>query len=1362
MLGESKVASAAQVSGLSAIVLAPLLALLLGGERLPVVAPPAQPHAEAPEPLTGKDDEPASECAARFWEPFALLGGQTRAGSSGKDWSGVMKPRADGGYDIAVQDKRPGASVRSWDALRTATLKQLEKTLGQAPTIQIMIALLPDPLDSGLDYDFDIQLQALRLALESDIEDETGALRDRGHQRDRDWLPWDDRYGSAAQRVQSEACRRELPGVVLFRGTDPSSPSLRVLLVVGESPTAGPHYGALRRALKLAEDLTVADTKCDGSWAKECRINILGPTFSGSADVLRRAIDAHRQPLPEGSASKRSIQLVSATANGTGLTEKLRSEEARLDFQATTVPQAALECAFLEYVKDLGARAAPPNEVGVSTLDGVGILTESGTQFGTGGDGNHCALQSEIKLVFPLQVSDLQTEYERIDRATANPAMMRTTALDVSLVGRKRRDVETHQSTITKYAQDRALSNVLGQISREGIRWLGIRATDTADAIFLARKVRDVAPDVRLAFFVSDTLLLHPEYQRYLLGSLVLTPYPFLGADDFSPRATGLAETGTTHGHHHHAFESAGALGTFNAALALRDAKALNLREYVFANPDRREPFARRFLKGAPREVSHDEPLPIWTTAVGRSGLVPLRVQPAVDCEQTIYGGVQVPAALCTEPLGSDAQVSALRAFTAGSDQLLAVDPDVTPPRFWHFVLAILALIVLVDFVSQRKTILTLREPDGQTNTETSEEAFDHAFSTAQWHLYAFFRRLVLTIMSIHMAVIHCLAMAAYPSYEAWTLRCVFIVVAAMLLAWTALGLLRFARSVGALRRVTKLLHPGEPAGLMQRVWSRVMAWAHFRPARDQATTVHVSHAQLWFVFGLGTACASWLLLIFFLHLNDQSSGRAITLLGLRSLPLLNGVSPVMPILFCLLAGYVWALARCGRTQLLRGLSVMSPNDGVLDGVCTPIRHVLFPAKADGGFSSQERHLVNVLARPSGIGYVGPLFLIAVLPGVLFVLKRPSTLETGSSMLFSALWLVAAIIGVTLLQLVQYWRALDVLLKRVMTHPLGPAFGQILPTLHEPVDAQVSRLPNDVIRLVTCAQSFETLVILDRPEAIEVGIDVTPAEPVGGSARSSAMPAVETKHAIAPPASGDAGQALRAPPPPRVPKRHPFSDLEETNQALHASCEATLGALASKGPSEQARAQAKLGQQVIASARALMEMLLAARQGRARAVSMRGDTPLRPTSSQAANGQSAWLARVETYVASVVTLMLNRHVRQFRIFLYASTACALLLLAAISSYPFEPQRTLLTCIWVLMGAVVFTGLYVFVQLDRDPLLSHIAGHPETSGRLTVDPAFGLRVALWVVIPMLSVLAAQYPEIANHLAWSVEPFARALR
>ena len=105
-------------------------------------------------------------------------------------------------------------------------------------------------------------------------------------------------------------------------------------------------------------------------------------------------------------------------------------------------------------------------------------------------------------------------------------------------------------------------------------------------------------------------------------------------------------------------------------------------------------------------------------------------------------------------------------------------------------------------------------------------------------------------------------------------------------------------------------------------------------------------------------------------------------------------------------------------------------------------------------------------------------------------------------------------------------------------------------------------------------------------------------------------------------------------------------------------------------------------------------------------------------------------------------------------------SCTPLLLLAVSAYAFEPHRLLLTCIWVMVGANVALGLWVYVQMDKNSLISRISG--TTPGQLTWDAAPVVRVLTWVVLPLLSGAAAPYTDLANRVVVFVEPLTRALQ
>jgi hypothetical protein len=152
-------------------------------------------------------------------------------------------------------------------------------------------------------------------------------------------------------------------------------------------------------------------------------------------------------------------------------------------------------------------------------------------------------------------------------------------------------------------------------------------------------------------------------------------------------------------------------------------------------------------------------------------------------------------------------------------------------------------------------------------------------------------------------------------------------------------------------------------------------------------------------------------------------------------------------------------------------------------------------------------------------------------------------------------------------------------------------------------------------------------------------------------------------------------------------------------------------------------------------------------------------TPVDRLSPPKSEGNAEWLKRGHAYVVTVVAMLLNRYVRHFRSFVVVLTVDALLLLLAVSSYAFEPKRLLLTWMWVVMLSVVGLGLYVYVQLERSMVLSRIGG--TEPGKIDVNAALISRVVTWGLLPLLTVAAAQYPQVADALFSWLAPFTRSL-
>lgn len=1322
-----------------------------------------------------------------------------------------------------------------WLSAAKRAVTDLRTTLGDEAKIDAIIATVPDPMDSGLAYLFDTTLQALRLGLERGIKEPPPPLRfslDPDDDvlspeyvplyRDRSWLPWRDRDASGTARPEATECRETTPGLMVFRDGAATARRVRLLLLIGESPTRGVHIAAMVNALELVHAMTA----CTGVLERDaktgppsCVTRIIAPTFSGGAFSLRLALEKWAKDAQIDAKSPAPFYIVTGSATGSALPSTLGGDAGwppslQVWFESTTAPDSAVECAYLHLLQRLGTETDPsqlPNAPS-KLLPQVAMLHESGTEFGASTESvdGRCGLRPGVQISFPVHIASLRDAYEELDRKEAakeKDAIARPTSLEVSLHEKHSAlDAQANPSPKTTYAQDVALTNVLTQISVEKVRHVGIHATDVADAIFLARKIRDVAPDVRLAFFESDTLLLHPTFQRDLRGSLIVSPYVFLGSSPFrAPALDGLRAYAP--------FENAAAEGTFNAVLAARAWRFDRLLEYTVPQSS--------------------VALPIWHSTIGRNGIVPLGAVRPVDCAGIIYrGGLtrttdELLAKLCASekpPAGTWTRFNTVRALDLRS--------DVPLPRLWHLLFAFLVLGFAVDQRMLWKTRHSLaRNPMPSEISEMADHESDLAIGRTKWLLYATIRTFLFALAFLYIALIDRLCALATTTDTGLAEGVQAKVMTLALAASFGLSLRRFWQFAANYVEFGKTVARSSAFASRRAMFRLVLDAFSLTNPVSRVCVARTSFAQLGTIALLAVGLSAFFTNTLFQATFEASSARhalsthdavpALTLLVLRTVALGNGVSPAAPALLFLASVYLWVTGRMARLAAAHGISRLSPNDGEADLVSTPLRLVLYPSydpcapssgytadgppPSDGGFTRVERSVANAIWRPiTGPVYLGAVGVVIAVPLVLFLLKPLATVEVaaGTRLLGGGLAISSSLIGITLLQLIRYWLALEHMLKRTMNHPLGPALGSARQFVRESIDDHLSRSPNDLLRLTTCSLLFEDLVQATRAheridlgraaiadfDALQSDLETARNEALDASSQGS-WPRIADK-------SARLGQCviLAA---SRVTKIleyawkgqagvfHPRADGSRAEsvpqmQAVGAAAAVSGGAVPeARDGTTRTSGKMPSGTQALANADAHLVPPVALVASASPAVTVAhavapaprqpaqgqepsgsGNDALAPVAWRFEAGELAWLRQCQAFVSTVVALLVSRYVRQFRYFLYAMTAAIALLLVALSSYPFEPHRLLLSCSWAIVGSVVGAGLWIFIELDRNTVMSHLTG--TDPGKLTWNTAFVVRVLAWVALPLLGVAATTYPDIANMLYQLVEPFVRALR
>jgi hypothetical protein len=133
-----------------------------------------------------------------------------------------------------------------------------------------------------------------------------------------------------------------------------------------------------------------------------------------------------------------------------------------------------------------------------------------------------------------------------------------------------------------------------------------------------------------------------------------------------------------------------------------------------------------------------------------------------------------------------------------------------------------------------------------------------------------------------------------------------------------------------------------------------------------------------------------------------------------------------------------------------------------------------------------------------------------------------------------------------------------------------------------------------------------------------------------------------------------------------------------------------------------------------------------------------------------------WLDCAEDFVAVEITRYLSQFFAQLRNILNAVVLGAFLMLLTITVYPFHPQSLLLLYLVILLGAVVVLAVWVLVAINRDEVMSHISGN--APNQFTPDLAFFKQIGQYVV-PILGLLAVQFPAVGTFIRSMLEPLLR---
>jgi hypothetical protein len=511
--------------------------------------------------------------------------------------------------------------------------------------VKVLIATLPDWVDSSLQWTFDPMLDAIQKSAA-----QMGYVLTGFDMADTDPDP---------ATVQPKGSKwpfplvHELtPGSLLFRRLPPDAtstadqdPDFLLILLVGETATGGVHSAAFAAALDLALlwDMPSSD-----------RIGILGPTYSGSTFSMLRALQdaAERHGINPNDGVRYDV--ITGSASSEKNVELFKASKL-ISFESTTHSDTDELLAVARYL----GQSKPGWECGRN----MAILVESNTAWGRNvvgslGPPTTASAQSEpdkekptespscncsvaasaaasaggvlpcaVVVQFPLHISRLRDQSQTPGHSESAPSKS-TVALDLSEKIQPVDRVPPETPQLTAATVETMVDGMFRAIQDRRVTAIGILATDKRDQLYLAEEIARSRPNVLMFTTKSSLVYLHPDVADFVRGTLVASTYSLSDRTQrLTPPFVGQR--------YPEQFGSSLAHGAFNA-LALLMGHPNEVIDYdtpvgINGKPTT-EPIDSQCGDARAGHVVQTRAPPIWISVVGHSELLPLHAGVSVHC----------------------------------------------------------------------------------------------------------------------------------------------------------------------------------------------------------------------------------------------------------------------------------------------------------------------------------------------------------------------------------------------------------------------------------------------------------------------------------------------------------------------------------------------------------------------------------------------------------------------------------------------------------------------------------------------------------------------------------------------------------
>jgi hypothetical protein len=137
----------------------------------------------------------------------------------------------------------------------------------------------------------------------------------------------------------------------------------------------------------------------------------------------------------------------------------------------------------------------------------------------------------------------------------------------------------------------------------------------------------------------------------------------------------------------------------------------------------------------------------------------------------------------------------------------------------------------------------------------------------------------------------------------------------------------------------------------------------------------------------------------------------------------------------------------------------------------------------------------------------------------------------------------------------------------------------------------------------------------------------------------------------------------------------------------------------------------------------------------------------------------AGIALKEELVAITIALAIRDALSRLAYNVLYIAVGTFLVFASHMLFPFQAKQRLLALIWVDIVMGVAVALTVLFLMEKDEVLSRMAD--TTPGRITWNRDTIVRVVVYGLVPLLTLFAAQFPEVGAQLLEWLKPIQRSI-